>query len=74
MHFRDVVLCDNPRCGAILRITNVEGPISVQLQTAPFGSYVVCPRCDRRTIIELTGADGGLVESIDARRPGPPSL
>ena len=57
MHFRDVVLCDNPRCGAILRITDSPGAISVQLQTAPFGSFIVCPRCDRRTIIELNGAD-----------------
>lgn len=57
MHFRDVVLCDNPRCGAILRITDVPGAISVQLQSAPFGTYIVCPRCDRRTIIELTGSD-----------------
>jgi len=74
MHFRDVVLCDNPRCGAILRITNVEGPISVQLQTAPFGSYIVCPRCDRRTIIELAGAQGGPVGSIEPRRAEPPVL
>ena len=74
MHFRDVVLCDNPRCGAILRITSAPGPISVRLQTAPFGSYVVCPRCDRRTIIELTGADAGPLEFIDSRRVGPPSL
>jgi hypothetical protein len=74
MYFRDVVLCDNPRCGAILRITSVPGPISVQLQTAPFGSYVVCPRCDRRTIIELSGADGGFAGPLDARRAGPPSL
>ena len=74
MHFRDVVLCDNPRCGAILRITSVPGPISVQLQTAPFGSYVVCPRCDRRTIIELTGADGGFAGSTGSRRIEPPSL
>jgi hypothetical protein len=73
MHFRDVVLCDNPRCGAILRITSVPGPISVQLQTSPFGSYVVCPRCDRRTIIELTGGDGGPAESIDPRHAEPPS-
>ena len=74
MHFRDVVLCDNPRCGAILRITSVPGPISVQLQTAPFGSYVVCPRCDRRTIIELMGADAGPFGSIDTRPAEPPSL
>lgn len=73
MHFRDVVLCDNPRCGAILRITNVPGPIAVQLQTAPFGSYIVCPRCDRRTIIDLAGAEGGLAGSMDPPRPEPPS-
>jgi hypothetical protein len=64
MHFRDVVLCDNPHCGAILRITDVPGAISVQLQLAPFGSYIVCPRCDRRTIIELTGAEPGGYGSV----------
>lgn len=71
MHFRDVVLCDNPRCGAILRITDTPGAISVQLQTAPFGTFIVCPRCDRRTIIELNGAEsaGGSPETY---RESPP--
>jgi hypothetical protein len=73
MHFRDVVLCDNPHCGAILRMTDAPGAISVQLQQAPFGSYIVCPRCDRRTIIELTGAESPVGWSIATSRSVPPS-
>ena len=73
MHFRDVVLCDNPRCGAILRITESPGAISVQLQTAPFGSFIVCPRCDRRTIIELNGADAVSGASDMYAEGAPPS-
>jgi hypothetical protein len=74
MHFRDVVLCDNPRCGAILRMTDAPGAISVQLQTAPFGSYIVCPRCDRRTIIELSGADPAAADGAFRPRNAPPFL
>jgi hypothetical protein len=57
MRFRDVVLCDNPRCGAILRISDIPGAISVPLQIDLFGAFVVCPRCEHRTIIETSDAD-----------------
>jgi hypothetical protein len=52
MHFRDVVICDNPACGAILRITDQPGPISVRLRTGSFGTFVLCPRCGQITAIE----------------------
>ena len=62
MHFRDVVICDNPVCGAILRISDQPGPISVPLRTGSFGTFIVCPRCDQTTAIEA----GSLVSSGDA--------
>jgi hypothetical protein len=52
MRFRDVVLCDGPDCGAILRISTVPGPISVKLQQDGTGTFIECPRCNRRTLIE----------------------
>jgi len=68
MHFRDVVICDNPACGAILRITAQPGPISVPLRTGSFGTFVVCPRCAQTTAIEA----GELASSSASlgRRPG----
>ena len=51
MHFRDVAICDNPLCGAILRITSLPGAISVPLQSDAFGTFIVCPRCEQRTNI-----------------------
>jgi hypothetical protein len=62
MHFRDVVICDNPSCGAILRISGEPGPISVPLRTGSFGTFIVCPRCEQTTAIEA----GSLASSVDA--------
>jgi hypothetical protein len=67
MHFRDVVICDNPACGAILRISDQPGPISVSVRTGSFGTFIVCPRCAQTTAIEA-GSLGSSCESID-RRP-----
>ena len=53
MNFRDVVICDNPPCGAILRISDQPGPIAVSLHRGPFGSFVVCPRCAHSTMIDI---------------------
>jgi len=53
MNFRDVVICDNARCGAILRISERPGPISVSLTHGPFGTFVVCPRCSGTTLIDM---------------------
>lgn len=53
MHFMDVAVCSNLRCGAILRITPVPGAFSVPLQTDVGGAFLVCPRCGRRMRIEL---------------------
>jgi len=54
MHFRDVVICDNAPCGAILRISEQPGPISVSLTTGPFGTFVVGPRCSSTTLIDVS--------------------
>ena len=53
MNFRDVVICDNPTCGAILRISDKPGPIAVSLRRGPFGSFVLCPRCAHSTLIDI---------------------
>jgi hypothetical protein len=66
MHFRDVVICDNPSCGAILRISNDDGPISVPLRTGNFGTFIVCPRCDQTTAIEA-GSLASSAHAIDRR-------
>ena len=68
MHFRDVVICDNPACGAILRITSQPGPISVSLRTGSFGTFVVCPRCDHTTAIEA-GSIASMPDVDDHRFP-----
>ena len=68
MYFRDVVICDNPACGAILRMSDQPGPISVALQTAAFGTFIVCPRCDRSTLIEPGGMTSGAMPG-DAQLP-----
>jgi hypothetical protein len=52
MHFRDVVICDNAGCGAILRISDRADPICVELQEGLFGTFIVCPRCTQTTVIE----------------------
>ena len=52
MHFKDVVICDSAPCGAILRISERPGPISVPLQTSPLGTFVLCPRCGTMTVID----------------------
>ena len=52
MHFRDVVICDNAGCGAILRISDRPGPISVALNQGSFGSFIVCPRCRQSTLVD----------------------
>ena len=53
MQFIDVAVCNNLRCGAILRVTPVPGPFSALLQTDIGGAFLVCPRCGRRMRIEL---------------------
>jgi hypothetical protein len=71
MHFRDVAICDNPLCGAILRITTLPGAISVPLQVDAFGSFIVCPRCEQRTNIEAADeAPPVLGSSTRNRRSG----
>jgi hypothetical protein len=56
MRLSDVVLCDSPTCGAILRLDTGAGPISVAPQRDQFGSFFTCPRCHQRTM--LAPADG----------------
>lgn len=68
VHFRDVVICDNSRCGAILRISDRPGPITVALQQGAFGTFIVCPRCAESTLIDPAAAS----ESVDAERPAGP--
>jgi hypothetical protein len=66
MQFRDVVICDNARCGAILRITDAPGPISVVVLSDSAGSFVACPRCGRRTAAESLG-------DVTGKAPGLPA-
>jgi hypothetical protein len=70
VHFNDVIICENPRCGAILRMSLEPGPIAVAIQTDVCGTFIVCPRCDRRTLIHASGdADAGLPPRV-----APPAL
>jgi len=57
VHFRGVVICDNARCGAILRITQEPSPIAVSLQADDRSTYIICPRCSIRTVVELEEVD-----------------
>ena len=62
MHFKDVVICDSAPCGAVLRISDQPGPISVPLQASPLGTFVLCPRCGTTTVIDAASpgaAPGG---------------
>ena len=56
MRFRDVVLCDNEACGAILRLGGAT-TISVQLEHDVLGAFFYCPRCGFRTVVELNRAE-----------------
>ena len=56
MRFRDVVLCDNPACGAILRLAG-EASIRVQLEDDAAGTHFICPRCRSRTAVDVDVPD-----------------
>jgi hypothetical protein len=70
VHFRDVVICDNSRCGAILRISDRPGPIAVVLHQGPFGTFIVCPRCEQSTLIDPAARS----EVANVDRPAGPVL
>jgi hypothetical protein len=52
VRFKNVVLCDSPSCGAILRINGHEPALSVQIEEDRTGEYFVCPRCRVRTYLD----------------------
>jgi hypothetical protein len=53
VRFKNVVLCDSPSCGAILRINGHVPALSVQIEEDRSGEYFVCPRCGVRTYLAL---------------------
>jgi hypothetical protein len=44
-----VVLCSNPRCGAVLRIGMKPTLLDVVLSADGLGPFFVCPRCQSRS-------------------------
>jgi len=56
VRFRDVVLCDNPGCGAILRLGGYTS-ISVVLDHDAMGHFFCCPRCSARTSVTIDGTE-----------------
>jgi hypothetical protein len=71
MNFRDVVICDNAPCGAILRISEQPGPISVSLTHGPFGTFVVCPRCSATTLVDLPADGAATARHAGTSSPSP---
>jgi hypothetical protein len=57
---RDVVLCDNEACGAILRLGGATA-ISMQLEHDALGTFFYCPRCGLRTGVQLSSAERGSI-------------
>jgi hypothetical protein len=43
-----VVLCSNPKCGAVLRIGSRPSLLDVVLAADKQGPYFTCPRCQMR--------------------------
>ena len=61
------MLCDNPECGAILRLSG-EASIRVQLKVDELGAYFVCPRCLSRTNVLPDVPDPATVTGLTQRR------
>jgi hypothetical protein len=61
-----VVLCSNPRCGAVLRIGAKPSLLDVVLAADEEGPYFTCPRCHVRNSVHDRRR---VPRSPDASRP-----
>ena len=68
-----IVLCSHESCGAVLRVSSADTPVTAVLLTTGDARYFICPRCFRRTELPRLAAppllDGE--PHVDGPRPAP---
>ena len=51
-----IVLCSHESCGAVLRVSNADTPVTAVLLADGDARYFICPRCFRRTELPAAAA------------------
>ena len=66
-----IVLCSHESCGAVLRVSSADTPVTAVLLTTGDARYFICPRCFRRTDLPRLAARPPLDDErhVDGPRP-----
>jgi len=66
-----IVLCSHESCGAVLRVSSADTPVTAVLLSEGDGRYFICPRCFGRTFMPTRGVAASPFD--DERHAEPPS-
>jgi hypothetical protein len=64
-----IVLCENPVCGAVLRVAATYSPTQTVVRREGDKQFFDCPRCGKRTALAPHGSAEGA--GLGTRQPNP---